>query len=188
VRERDRVGSTNAQRATAREVVHRPADESKAHVVQIPQWRRDDPRQRAVDERLEQHRLKTVFAIMQRDHLVEDGLRRLRSGPPALHTRDLGARAPPQGLFDETLLRCGMQVKSSWRNVCAARDVAHPERVVAAPSHLAQCSGLDRRAGPRDATRPFSLYIRSCIHCIETVAKLSTALDPSHPPLLRSDQ
>ena len=137
MRERDRVGSANAQRAAAREVVHRPRDEREPHVVEIPQRRSDDPRQRAVDERLEQHRFQPVLAVMQRDQLVENGLGRLRPGTPALDPRDLAAGASPQRLLDETLLRCGMKVESSWGNVCATRDVRHAERVVAAPSDLA---------------------------------------------------
>ena len=137
MRERDRVGGTDAKRAAAREVVHRACDEREPHVVEIAQRRRNDPWESAVDERFQQNGLEAIFAVVQRDQLVEDGLGCVRPRPPALDPCDLSSRASPERLLDQPLFRRSMKIESPRRDVCTARDVRHAQRVVAAPSDLA---------------------------------------------------
>ena len=137
MRECDGIAGSDAQSATAREVVHRPRDEREPHVVEISQRCGGDARQRAVHERLEQHRLETVLAVVQRDQLVENGLGRLRPRPPTVYARDLGGGAASQGLLDETLLRRGVQIERARRHMRAPRHVGHAQRVVAAACDLA---------------------------------------------------
>jgi [acyl-carrier-protein] S-malonyltransferase len=185
VRERDRVADADTQRAATREVVHRARDECEPYVVEFPQRRCDEPRQRAVHERLEQHRFEAVLAVMQRDHLVKDRLGHFGPRAPALHTRDLSGGAASQRLFHETLLRCRMEVERARRDVRAPGDVGHAEGVVAATRHLTQRGGLDSGTGARDVARAIALYIRSGIHCMDTVANLVGNSRRRPDPLLR---
>jgi len=115
----------------------RVTDGSEPRAVEIAQRRGGGARQRAVHERLEQHRLEAVFAMVQRDQLVENGLGRVRPRPPAINASDLGRGATPQGLLDETLLRRCVQIQGARRHVCAPRDVGHAQRVVAVARDLA---------------------------------------------------
>lgn len=62
--ERDGIAGANAKGTAAREVVHRPRDQRKPHVVEIPQRRRDGPWQRAVNESLQEDRLKPVLPVV----------------------------------------------------------------------------------------------------------------------------
>src|SRR2546422_4739029 len=88
MREGDRVARAHPQPAPARHVVEGPRDDSQAHGVELLQKRGDIPRQRAVDERLEQNRLGAVLTLVHPDQLAQDRVGVLRAWPPALDATD----------------------------------------------------------------------------------------------------
>jgi len=78
-----------------------------------------------------------------------------------------------------------MQIERARCDVGAPRDVRHAQRVVAAARDLAEHGGLDRGVGAGDFARAFALYIRSSIHCRNTVANLVGKLSTLGPSAVR---
>ena len=137
MRERDRVGGTDAQRAAAREVVHRPCDEREPDVVEIPQRRRDDPwsaPSTSVSSSTDSSRYSRSCnaTISLRIDSGDSDRGRQRS------TRAIWAPARRRSACSTRRSFDGrMKVESPRRNVRATRDIRHSERVVAAPRDLA---------------------------------------------------
>jgi hypothetical protein len=144
MREGDRVARPHPQAAPAAEVVDRPGDDPEPNEVELAEKRRHISRERAVDERLEQHGLGAVLALVHRDELGEDGIRAFSAGAPSLDPADQPFRPSPQRGFDETFLRRCVKVDRARSDVGAPRDLAHSQVRIATARDLAQGGRLDR--------------------------------------------
>ena len=93
--ERYRVARADPKAAAAREFVDRPRDDPESDAVELAEQRRDLPRERPVDERLEEDRFGPVFALVHRDELSEHGVGVLTSWAPSLDPSDQTLGPPP---------------------------------------------------------------------------------------------
>jgi hypothetical protein len=137
------VARPDAKAAATRKVVDRPRDDPEAHSVQLAKKRSDLARERAVNERLEKDRFRTILALVHRDELGEYGIRALSARAPSLDPSDQTQSPPAQRRVDETLLRRRVQVDRARGDVGSSRDLADAQLRVAASRDLAQGRGLD---------------------------------------------
>jgi hypothetical protein len=144
VRESDRIARTYAQATAPREIVDRPRDDPETHAIELAKQRRDLPRQRAVDERLQENGLGAVLTLVHGDELPENGIGAFAAGSPTLDAADQSFRPSAERRVHETFLRRRMEIDSPRRNVRAPRHLAEPHRFVSPPRDLTQGGGLDR--------------------------------------------
>jgi hypothetical protein len=103
--ERDGVARTDAKAASTCEVVDRPGDDPEAHSVQLAEKGRDLAWERAVHERLEEDRFRSVLTLVHRDELGEDGIGALSARAPSLDPSDQPLGASAQRRIHEALFR-----------------------------------------------------------------------------------
>lgn len=122
--ERDRVARPHTECAATREIVERSRDDREAHSVELPQESSDVSRQRTVDERLEEHRLRTVLTLVHRDELAEHRVRALPARSPAFDAADERLGSTTKRCVDQAFLRRRVEVHGARGDVGATRDIA----------------------------------------------------------------
>ena len=121
--ERDRVARPNTECAATREFVERARDDRETHRVELLQESGDVTRQRTVDERLEEHGLRTVLTLVHCDELAKHRVRALPARSPAFDTANEPFGTTAKRRFDEALLCRRVEVHGARRDVRATRDI-----------------------------------------------------------------
>jgi hypothetical protein len=121
VRERDGVARTDAQAASASEIVDRARDDPEADTIELAEKRGDLPRERPVHEGLEEDRFRAVLAFVHRDQLAKDRVRTLTTGAPSLYPPDQTLSASTQRRIYQASLCRGVQVDRARSDVGTPR-------------------------------------------------------------------
>jgi hypothetical protein len=124
VGERDGIAGPDAKAASTCEVVDRPRDDAETHSVQLAEKGGDLSWERAVDERLEEDRFRSVLTLVHRDELGEHGIGALSARAPSLDPSDQTLGTPSQCRVDKTFLRRRVEVDRSRGDMSASRDFA----------------------------------------------------------------
>ena len=103
--ERDGVARPHAETTATTEVVDRPRNDAEAHSVELAEQSSDLARERAVHERLEEYRFRSVLALVHCDELGEHGVGRLTARAPSFDTSDQTLGPSTQRRVDEALFR-----------------------------------------------------------------------------------